>query len=193
MVATRLKSQFFPEDVQYWSYVDVWLPNNAPLSLTNDTAAQAEADHRRVVADYEKSHPASRTHEPLLKSITTFVGGGGPRFWFSASPEQQQQNYSQVLIQLTNKEATPELVKPLQAALSNRDRRRLRCRASTADQPGRVSGRGSRIRNGRCRPERRSGRQSDICAASPARCRISCVRFPGSRWSRTIGSLKAPR
>ena len=50
--------------------------------------------------------------------MTTFVGGGGPRFWFSASPEQQQQNYSQVLIQLSNKEVTPDLVKPLQAALS---------------------------------------------------------------------------
>jgi multidrug efflux pump subunit AcrB len=115
LVATRLKSQFFPEDVQYWSYVDVWLPNNAPLSLTNDTAARAEQVIRRVTTEFEREH-AQR--EPLLKSVTTFVGGGGPRFWFSASPEQQQQNYSQVLIQLSNKEVTPELVKPLQTALS---------------------------------------------------------------------------
>ena len=120
MVATRLKSQFFPEDVQYWSYVDVWLPNNAPLSLTNDTAEQAEHVVRRVVAEYERRHPAPQAaSEPLLKSITTFVGGGGPRFWFSASPEQQQQNYSQVLIQLSNKETTPALIPSLQAALSN--------------------------------------------------------------------------
>ena len=120
MVATRLKSQFFPEDVQYWSYVDVWLPNNAPLSLTNDLAAQAEQVIRRVVAEYEQQHPVKEeTREPLLRSVTTFVGGGGPRFWFSASPEQQQQNYSQVLIQLSNKEATPGLMRPLQTALSN--------------------------------------------------------------------------
>jgi multidrug efflux pump subunit AcrB len=109
LVATRLKSQFFPEDVQYWSYVDVWLPNNAPLTLSNDTAARAEQVVREVV----------NTIDPkLLHSLTTFVGGGGPRFWFSASPEQQQQNYSQVLIQLTNKEVTPEFVKPLQERLS---------------------------------------------------------------------------
>src|SRR5215831_8674304 len=38
LVASRLKSQFFPEDVQYWSYVDVWLPNDAPLSVTNQAA-----------------------------------------------------------------------------------------------------------------------------------------------------------
>jgi multidrug efflux pump subunit AcrB len=115
LVATKLKSQFFPEDVQYWSYVDVWLPNDAPLSLTNQTAQQTEQIIRRVVADLEHEHP--KEHE-LLTSVTTFVGGGGSRFWFSVSPEQQQRNYSQVLIQLKDKEVTPELIAPLQSALS---------------------------------------------------------------------------
>ena len=55
LVATHLKSQFFPEDIQYWSYVDLWLPNNAPLPLTNDTAARAEQVIRRVTAEYESS------------------------------------------------------------------------------------------------------------------------------------------
>lgn len=114
-VATHLKSQFFPEDVQYWSYVDIWLPNEAPLSLTNDTARQAENIVRGVVDDFERAH-AEKKH--LLTSVTTFVGGGGSRFWFSASPEQQQRNYSQVLIQLRDKEVTPELIAPLQNALS---------------------------------------------------------------------------
>jgi multidrug efflux pump subunit AcrB len=115
-IATGLQSQFFPEDVQYWSYVDIWLPNEAPLSLTNDTAQQTEKIVRRVVADFERSHAGKKN---LLNSVTTFVGGGGSRFWFSASPEQQQRNYSQVLIQLRDKEVTPELIAPLQAALSS--------------------------------------------------------------------------
>jgi multidrug efflux pump subunit AcrB len=115
LVATRLKSQFFPEDVQYWSYVDVWLPNDAPLSLTNQTAQQVETIIRRVVTEFEPKHSAKKE---LLTSVTTFVGGGGSRFWFSVSPEQQQKNYSQVLIQLSDKEVTPELIKPLQTALS---------------------------------------------------------------------------
>src|ERR1019366_5123426 len=72
MVATRLKSQFFPVDIQYWSYVDVWLPNNAPLSLTNDTAEQAEQVIRRVISEYDGRRQAN---QPLLKSMTTFVGG----------------------------------------------------------------------------------------------------------------------
>ena len=113
---SRLKSQFFPEDVQYWSYADIWLPNNAPLALSDRTANQAEQVIRRVVGEFEggHSHPAG----PLLTSLTSFVGGGGPRFWFSVSPEQQQTNYAQVLIQLSDKDATPRVVGPLQVALS---------------------------------------------------------------------------
>jgi multidrug efflux pump subunit AcrB len=117
LVATTLKSQFFPEDVQYWSYADVWLPNGAPLSVTNETAEHAERIIRRVVDQFEKDHPATGTKR-LLKAVTSFVGGGGPRFWFSVSPEQQQPNYAQIIIQLSDKEATPEIVKPLEAALS---------------------------------------------------------------------------
>src|SRR5579864_9452277 len=41
LFGSRLKTQFFPEDVQYWFYLDVWLPNDATLSATNDAAVQA--------------------------------------------------------------------------------------------------------------------------------------------------------
>jgi multidrug efflux pump subunit AcrB len=40
--ASHLKQQFFPEDVQYWFYLDVWLPNDVPLTATNDAAVKAE-------------------------------------------------------------------------------------------------------------------------------------------------------
>ena len=52
-----------------------------------------------------------------MKSLTTFVGGGGPRFWFSVEPEQQQLNYAQILVEVTDKHFTNELVGPLQTAL----------------------------------------------------------------------------
>jgi multidrug efflux pump subunit AcrB len=119
LVAPRLRSQFFPEDVQYWSYVDVWLPNDAPLSLANDASQRVESIVRRVVDEYQRTHSKKgKEEEALLQSVTTFVGGGGPRFWFSVSPEQQQRNYAQVLIQLRDKEATPRVIGPLQSALS---------------------------------------------------------------------------
>ena len=117
LIATTLKSQFFPEDVQYWSYIDVWLPNDSPISLTNDTSQRVESIVRRVVKEYEHGH-AQKDSPALLESVTTFVGGGGPRFWFSVSPQHPQQNYAQILIQLTEKEATPGVIEQLQPALS---------------------------------------------------------------------------
>jgi multidrug efflux pump subunit AcrB len=116
MVASKLKGQFFPEDVQYWSYVDIWLPNDAPLSVTNQAAQHVESIVQRIADEHAEAH---RKESPeLLESVTTFVGGGGPRFWFSASPEQQQLNYAQILIRLRDKEATPGLVGPLQSAVA---------------------------------------------------------------------------
>jgi len=41
-----------------------------------------------------------------------------PRFWFSISPEAPQTNYAQVIVQVSDKEATPKLIGPLQAALN---------------------------------------------------------------------------
>ena len=53
----------------------------------------------------------------VLKSLTTFVGGGGPRFWLNAAPEPPQLNYAQVLIEVYDKHDTAHLIGPLQAAL----------------------------------------------------------------------------
>ena len=117
LFGSRLKTQFFPEDVQYWFYLDIWLPNDTPLSVTNDTAMQAEQVVRQVVENSnELTDKERRGH--LLKSLTTFTGGGGPRFWFSVSPEMQQTNYAQMIVEITDKEADPKLARPLQDALA---------------------------------------------------------------------------
>jgi multidrug efflux pump subunit AcrB len=115
--ASHLKQQFFPEDVQYWFYLDVWLPNDVPLTATNDTAVKAEEVVRQVLADAGKRSPKD-TNKQNLTSITSFIGGGGPRFWFSISPEPQQTNYAQVIVQVSDKELTPKIIGPLQSALS---------------------------------------------------------------------------
>jgi multidrug efflux pump subunit AcrB len=56
----------------------------------------------------------------VLKSITAFSGGGGPRFWMSVSPEQQQQNYAQMVLEVNDKHDTAHIVPVLQDALSAR-------------------------------------------------------------------------
>ncbi|HVJ93770.1 MAG TPA: efflux RND transporter permease subunit, partial [Labilithrix sp.] len=125
--AGRLKEAFFPKDLSYLSYVDVWLPEDAPLSATAETARQADEVIRRTVEQWSKDHPAEahggkneggKKDASVLRSITTFIGGGGPRFWFSVFPEMQQPNYAQLIIEVNDKHVTSELVAPLQKALS---------------------------------------------------------------------------
>src|SRR5258705_1599359 len=111
LAAIRLKTNFFPKDLSYLSYLDVWLPEDAPLSATNDAARRAEEVVREVAQEYGKVHPG-KDGKPreVLESLTTFVGGGGPRFWFSVSPELQQLNYSQLIIQVKDKHDTNYLI-----------------------------------------------------------------------------------
>jgi len=116
---TQLRTSFFPDDVQYWSYVDVWLPNDANFDATNRAAQQVEQIIRQQADQWGKEHPekdGSPAH--VLKYITTWVGGGSPRFWFSVSPQPKQLNYAQVLVQLTDKEITPQFVNRVQPVLS---------------------------------------------------------------------------
>lgn len=121
MGASRLKQAFFPKDLSYLSYVDVWLPEDAPVSATSETARHADDVIRATVETWAKANkkPDKDGKTPaVLKSITTFIGGGGPRFWFSVTPEMQQQNYAQLVIEVHDKHDTNELVVPLQRALA---------------------------------------------------------------------------
>ena len=121
LIFSQLKTQFFPKDLAYLSYVDIWLPEDAPLLATNEAAAKAEEVIREVTHEYAKHHSDDPNHpREVLESLTTFVGGGGPRFWFSVAPELQQLNYAQIIIQVTDKHDTGHLIAPLQDALSRR-------------------------------------------------------------------------
>src|SRR5262249_27474304 len=71
-VAKRVQIAFFPKDLSYLAYVDVWLPEDATLGATREKVIEVE----RVIAE---------TAGGKLRSITEFDGGGGPRFWFSVS------------------------------------------------------------------------------------------------------------
>jgi multidrug efflux pump subunit AcrB len=117
---SRLATQFFPKDLQYLSYVDIWLPEDAPLSATRAAAFQAEEvileTTRRFAEEHNEAGAAPDSH---LVSLTTFVGGGGPRFWYSVAPELQQLNYAQIIIQLGDKHETAHMIGPLQQALSS--------------------------------------------------------------------------
>ena len=114
-----LKVQFFPKDLSYLSYVDVWLPEDATLSATRDRAQEAETVIRRVAGEFGERHTGDDGKpREVLESLTTFVGGGGPRFWFSVAPELFQPNYAQIIMKVQDKHDTRLLVPLLQKALA---------------------------------------------------------------------------
>src|SRR5262249_5022547 len=120
-----LRTAFFPKDLSYLSYVDIWLPADATLAAARDVAFQAAEIIRRVAGDD-------------LASITTFVGGGGPRFWFSVSPELSQLNYAQLIIQVKDKHRTTHLIGPLQQALARVPGARIAVRQLQTGKPVRI-------------------------------------------------------
>jgi multidrug efflux pump subunit AcrB len=107
VIGKQLKQQYFPKDLQYLFYVDVWLPEDAPLIATQRKALEAEAIVREVAGD-------------KLLYVTSFLGGGAPRFWNTVTPEQQQSNYAQIIAEVKDKHDTMHLVGALQEALSRR-------------------------------------------------------------------------
>lgn len=121
VLMSRLKTQFFPKDLSYLFYVDVWLPEDAPLLATGRATAEAEQVIREVTDEYGREH-AGRGGQPrpVVESLTSFVGGGGPRFWMSVTPEHQQINYAQILVEVRDKHDTQHLIGPLQRALDAR-------------------------------------------------------------------------
>jgi multidrug efflux pump subunit AcrB len=119
LIGSQLKAQFMPKDLSYLAYVDVWLPTDSPLVETNGIARRTEDVVREVAAEFGQKHDPKRPHD-VLQSLTTFVGGGGPRFWFSVSPEMQQVNYAQIVIQTRDKHDTQPLISELQKAISAR-------------------------------------------------------------------------
>jgi len=119
VLASLLKQQFFPKDQLYISYVDVWLPENASFTFTLQATQDAENVIRQTAEKYGQEHPAGKGKvKPVLTSLTSWVGGAGPRYWFTLNPESRAQNYAHILIQTADKEVTRFLAPALQRALS---------------------------------------------------------------------------
>ncbi len=103
-----LKQQFFPKDLSYLAYIDINLAEDAPFTLTDATAKKVERITQEFAAEQKRS----------LDSLAVFVGGGGPRFWYSLSPESRRANYAQVVMLFKDKHDTDAFLAPLQKRLS---------------------------------------------------------------------------
>lgn len=119
VVMSNIKTSFFPNDVFNISWVDVWLPEGSSLTSTNEATMRVEDTIGKVTGQYaqEKTRRSGK-NENVLESITTFLGGSGPRFWSSIIPEFDQLNYAQVIVRVIDKHDTDVLIPKWQRALS---------------------------------------------------------------------------
>ena len=115
---SQLKDQFFPYDLSHLAYVDIWLPEDASVQATDAAARQADELIRTAVAEFSREHPKLGQDRPVIKTMTTFIGAGGPRFWFSVTPELGQPNYAQILLEINDVHDTEPLMGFLQPRLT---------------------------------------------------------------------------
>ena len=93
LAGSQLKTQYFPTDLQYLSYVDVFLPEDSPLAATAETTEQVEAIIRRVAT----TTPTTRRRRQAARRSA--IADHVPRRWRAAllvfsRPEQSQLNYA---------------------------------------------------------------------------------------------------
>lgn len=108
-IGSALKLQFFPKDLSHLAYINIYLPEDAPLEVANRAAATVERIVQQTAADQHRS----------LDSLDAFVGGGAPRFWYSLAPEPRHANYAQVVLAFRDEHDTSPFLPVIQKRLSS--------------------------------------------------------------------------
>jgi multidrug efflux pump len=107
-VAKSLKSQFMPKDLSQLAFIDVFLPEDASISSTGEIVAQVEKIAQEV----------SEEQKMPIEALSSFVGAGAPRFWYSLSPESPHPNYAQIVLVFEDKHHTHQLLPYIQTRVS---------------------------------------------------------------------------
>lgn len=104
VVCRSIGTSFFPKDLHSVFVVNLDLPEGSPIRATREVAMEAVRKIDALEGKY-------------IRSYTTFVGAGGPRFWLSIEPEQRSDNYAQILVHTASKEETAAIVARLREEL----------------------------------------------------------------------------
>ncbi len=102
--ATLVQQQFFPPSDRNEVLVDMWFPQGASIYETKSGASSLEK-----IANAQKG----------VKSVTTFIGVGAPRFYLSLDQQNQNINYAQLLI-MTEDHKARERIRDYLAEILNK-------------------------------------------------------------------------
>ena len=100
---TRVEQMFFPNSTRLQFMIDYWAPEGTRIQ-------QVSTDLRPIEERLMKN--------PRVKSIGTFVGAGGPRFYLPVDPELPFPSYGQLVVNTKTLEDIDTLVKEMEAWLN---------------------------------------------------------------------------
>src|SRR5438309_10269808 len=89
-----VKKQFFPQSGRPELLVEVTLPQGTSIEATTASAKKVE-DWLRL--------------QPEAKIVTTYIGAGAPRFFFSYNPELPNPNFAKIIVLTANEKARDHL------------------------------------------------------------------------------------
>ena len=108
-------SEFFPQDLRDQFAIRIWLPENASIEQTDQTARQVEEILQKLspVVDANGNPVRDDDGQPIqrIRAMRTMVGGGGARWYMSWDPEPRQSNFAEILIRTTDPLLTSDLAK----------------------------------------------------------------------------------
>lgn len=81
-MATQVQQQFFPSSDRPEVLIDVYLPQGSAIEATDASVRKLEAILREM---------------PEVKSLSSYVGAGAPRFFISANPEQPDPAFAKII------------------------------------------------------------------------------------------------
>lgn len=96
----KLGVQFFPLAERDQFVIDVWLPEGRDIHATEKVAAQIE---QKLIG------------REGVASVATYIGQGGPRFYYNISPEAPATNYAQLVVNTRTLADADRLIPLLQA------------------------------------------------------------------------------
>lgn len=117
-----VKPSFFPFSDRNQFVVDIWLPETAPISRTDETAQQVEALVRRLSnvtwrdGSWEPVVDADGRPVERLDNMVTYVGTGGPRFYVGLNPGPSSPNYANVVVNASDRAYVAQFVEDIRRA-----------------------------------------------------------------------------
>jgi len=94
----QVKLVFFPESSRLQIMVDYWEQEGTRIE---EVSANIVALEEHLLAD------------PRVESVSSFIGGGPPRFYLPVSPESPHSSYAQLIVNTVSLDATTEVVQSI--------------------------------------------------------------------------------